>query len=178
MLCDTHIEVWKDIPEYEGLYQVSDLGRVKSLGRLVKHVSGLQRVRERIRKLQPHTFGYLMLALHRNGRGVCRTVHSLVLEAFEGPCPKGMECRHLDGDPTNNTRRNLQWGTRQEQNVDRVVHGTSNRGARNGQSKLTESEVRKIRASKGTDKEIAKEFGVAGSQVTRIKSGKTWGHVQ
>ncbi|WP_082946294.1 NUMOD4 motif-containing HNH endonuclease [Mycobacterium sp. E1747] len=107
-------EQWRPVLGFEGLYEVSDRGRVRSLitGKVVKPHVGNQRGHLRI-SLKQHAGPYKGLYVHR-----------LVLEAFVEPFRKGMECRHLDGDPTNNRLENLRWGTQSENNLDRVKHGT------------------------------------------------------
>lgn len=113
-------ENWAPAPGYEELYEVSDLGRVKSLrlGKLMKP----HEVNYRI--------GYLQVGFSLAGRMKNFYVHRLVLEAFVGPCPDGMECRHLNGNARDNRLLNLAWGTRSENNFDRVKHGTHYHTAR------------------------------------------------
>lgn len=89
--------------------------------------------------------GHLHVELCKNGIPKAVYVHQLVLEAFVGSCPEGMECRHLDGNPKNNELENLCWGTRKENQADRKRHGTSNCGERQGRVKLTECKVELIR---------------------------------
>ena len=88
------VEVWKPVVGWEGLYTVSSLGRVKSFcdhGRWKTGPEGrLLTINYNIDN------GYAYVRLSRNGTSTPRTVHSLVLEAFVGPCPEGMECRHAD----------------------------------------------------------------------------------
>lgn len=87
--------------------------------------------------------GYLMAGF---GVGYKRYyIHRLVLLAFVGPCPPGMECCHIDGNPINNRLSNLRWGTRRENMEDRVRHGCDNGGIRNGMSRLTVADVVEIR---------------------------------
>lgn len=108
-------------------------------------------------------------------------VHHLVLTAFVGPCPDGMECRHFpDRNPANNRLENLQWGTRTENQRDRCQHGTDNRGTGNPSSKLTPDAVHAIRnkrKSGATLNAIASEFGVTLQTIHAITTGKTWGHI-
>jgi len=105
-------EIWKAVPGYEGKYEVSNLGRVNSF---VKYKAGL------ILKPGRMPSGHLSVAL---GRGHSRCVHELVLLAFIGaPLPKH-ECRHLNGNPADNRLENLKWGTRSENILDAVAHGT------------------------------------------------------
>ena len=105
-------------------------------------------------------------------------VHRLVLEAFIGPCPKGMVAVHKDGDCHNNRLSNLRWGTPKENGEDAVRHGRSSRGVKNPNAKLTEEKVRTIRILSGqgkTQKEIASILGVDSSNVCRVLTGYIWG---
>lgn len=119
-------EQWRPIPGWDGYYEVSDHGRVRSVERVVTSKTGVRRVFPSVvRRPGPHgNSGHRGVPLGRNGRAVMRQVHRLVLEAFIGPAPDGMECLHLDGDPTNNRLDNLRWGTRSENLRDAVRHGT------------------------------------------------------
>lgn len=117
-------------------------------------------------------------------RGKTMYIHRLVLEAFVGPCPSGMECRHFpDRNPSNNCLDNLQWGTPLENNHDRFFHGTSNKGERHGMAKLTSDDVINIRKeiNKGRCKnrsKIAAMFGVCRETIRKIEIGVNWAHVQ
>ena len=124
-------EEWRAVVGYEGHYEVSDRGRLRSLDRVVKYKNGVERKhRGKVLKLGKHKFGYLKVELHKNGKISHTNIHRLVLEAFEGPCPDGMEACHNDGNPTNNTIENLRWGTRSENRRDAVKHGTQSETAR------------------------------------------------
>lgn len=72
---------------------------------------------------------YRRVCLYLNGKRAHRTVHSLVLGSFIGPCPEGLEARHLDGDSMNNHRTNLEWATRQVNLADRKIHSDAKRRA-------------------------------------------------
>lgn len=106
------IEIWKDIPEYEGLYQVSNLGRVKSLERTIIRKNGIkQTIVERIMKPQPNSMGYLRVLLCKNGNSVQFFVHRLVAFAFipnNNPTEKTL-INHKDENPLNNHVDNLEW---------------------------------------------------------------------
>lgn len=115
--------VWKDVPGYEGRYKVSDGGQVKSL----VGAHGIRR--ERLRKLMTDKAGYQRVTLKKDGVGRNHLVHHLVLGAFIGPKPNGLECRHLNGDSADNRLVNLIWGTSSQNTKDTVRHG-NHRGAR------------------------------------------------
>ncbi len=127
------------------------------------------------------SYGYRQVALcNGNGRLRRELVHRLVLLAWVGPCPAGMECRHLNGDPADNRVGNLKWGTAMENVTDRGRHGTSARGSRHGLAKLTEADIpviRKLLQSGKTQRAIARQFGVSSVAIHFIGRGKTWSHV-
>ena len=110
------METWLPVPGYEGLYEVSDAGRLKSMRR-----TG---TRGGIKKTPPDAAGYPQASLGNGSRQVTARIHQLVALTFLGPCPPGMEVRHLDGNPANNARVNLAYGTSAENKIDTVDHGT------------------------------------------------------
>lgn len=122
-------EEWRSVVGWEGLYEVSDLGRVRSLDRTISNPlpSGTvrsQRIKGRI--LTPgiaKAGGYGYVNLTRNARQTSRHVHRLVMDAFVGPLPSGLHTRHLNGDPTDSRLVNLAYGTPLENARDAVRHG-------------------------------------------------------
>ena len=178
-------EQWKDIAGYEGLYEVSSLGRIKSLPRTIH----CQRLGKAITRRKPETIlgqkstrrRFYPIVVLRNKRGVLKwfTVHSLVLETFIGPRPKGMECCHFpDRDPWNNCLDNIHWGTPSENQMHRVLHGSSNRGEAHGMSKLTERIVRRIRLlhNQGLNNAaIGRRLNLSSELVGKIIRGDRWG---
>lgn len=180
------VERWKPIPGYEGVYEVSDLGRVRSLDRIEEYqridqysgriITVHRRHRGKLLRPGPAKSGHLSVVL---GRGNSRTVHSLVLEAFVGSCPPGMECLHKNGKPWDNRLENLRWGTRSENLHDAVRHGQKPVGEAVHSAKLTREQVRQIRTKIGTAScsAIAREYGVTDSAIRSIKDGRTWAHV-
>lgn len=103
------VEKWVPVHGTEGMYRVSDAG-------------GVQGPKKRLTPWV-HQDGHLRVTIRREGRRMEAAVHRLVLEAFVGPCPPGMEALHRNGDPTDNRLENLRWGTRSENNLDRQRHG-------------------------------------------------------
>ncbi|MGP5930306.1 NUMOD4 motif-containing HNH endonuclease [Corynebacterium glyciniphilum] len=117
-------EIWKPIPGYEGYYEVSDQGRVRSIERVIVRDNGMrQTVRSRVLRPALNRRGYEGVHLYRRGIGEGFSVHRLVLLAFVGPCPEGMEVRHLNGAPADNRLTNLRYGTSLENKLDIIRHG-------------------------------------------------------
>ena len=179
------IEIWKPIENYETFYEVSNLGRIRSVSRHVTDKLGRTRFLEgRIIKPGGVVEGrkYLMVCLCKNGKMSSVTVHTAVAKAHVPGRKPGLEVRHLDGDASNNWATNLAWGTKKQNMKDKVLHGTSSRGEGNGCAKLTEAQVREIKAlfkaKTMTDKEIAALYpAVKLDTIRRIKYGRLWRHV-
>lgn len=119
-------EVWASVAGWEGLYEVSDLGRVRSLPRLVPHWrGGLARRPARIMRTSIDKDGYRTVCLSRPSTRQTVKVHRLVALAFLGdPPPSKPLCLHIDGDPQNNRLSNLRWGSHSENEQDKLRHGT------------------------------------------------------
>lgn len=160
-------EIWRPVIGFEGRYEVSDLGRVRSSnGRiLVQAPSGGKRR------------CYLTVGLSRPGLRKKRTVHCMVLESFVGLRPGGMYGAHSDGDTFNNRLTNLRWATWQENEDDKVRHGTKYHGEKAWCAKLTVDSVFEIRSSPETGVALAKKFGVTPQKVSQIRTGRSWRHV-
>ncbi len=173
-------EKWKDIYGFEGIYKISNYGRVKRLYHGYKIVN---------RILNPWTdkkTGYQRVDLCWDGTTTRKRIHQLVLENFVGPRGEKMEGRHLDGNKQNNRIDNLKWGTKSENQQDRVVHGTTSRGV--GNAKLDSNQVSQIKNLLQSGKNgnlgpryshntIANMFGVTRSAITDINTGKRWAGV-
>ena len=118
-------EEWRPVVGWEDLYEVSDQGRVRSFDRTVHCKNGrTRRYKGRLLKPRKDRDGHLKINLYKDGKPKTKFVHRMVLEAFVGSCPEGMECLHIDGNPANNCVDNLRWGTRGENMLDRVRHGS------------------------------------------------------
>ncbi len=132
-------------------------------------------------KPTPVECGYRRINIYRNGERFHYQLHTLILETFVGPCSDGMVCRHFpDRNPANNRLDNLQWGTEVENNADRVVHGTTNRGERCGTAKLTSDDVRDIRRRRGLGeslKSLSLEYGISQGHISELASRKKWAHL-
>jgi DNA-binding CsgD family transcriptional regulator len=150
---------------WEGLYSVSSDGRVFSVRRRRVLTPGTN----------PRT-GYLCVSLCRDGKSVCRTVHSLVLSAFHPRPSPYHECCHNNGVRTDNRLENLRWGTRAENSADRIAHGTVARlaGTRAPTHKLSAEDVRMIRSSDDTSRALAAKLGVSHHTILSCRNRITY----
>lgn len=176
-------EEWRAAPGWEGLYEVSDFGRVRSLGRMANRMGRWGTpspipVRGRVLRVAVNRCGYPVVGLRNDGnRQVC-TIHRLVAAAFIGPSE--MEIRHRDGNRMNCHVSNLAYSTHRDNMADMVAHGTCPLGAKNPQAKLTEEDIPAIRnrLASGVPKcRIGAEFGVSEATIRLIANGRTWRHV-
>lgn len=120
-----HNEQWKPIPGFEQYYEVSDHGRVRSFDRVGTRGNGVTyRRKGRMMKQSPYSAGHLMVRLSVNANQRLWRVHRLVMLAFVGSCPEGMEVCHENGDPTDNRLGNLRYDTHSSNMLDRNEHGT------------------------------------------------------
>jgi len=121
-------EQWLPVVGWEGLYEVSDQGHVRSLDRLITPRSGKRPYLRRGRVLRSDfpSARYRVVQFHAEGVKIMRYVHALVLEAFDGPCPEGEEARHGVAGQLDDSLGNLCWGTRGENERDKVRDGTHN----------------------------------------------------
>jgi hypothetical protein len=134
-----------------------------------------RRSRDVWKLVQPCLRGKGYLAIRLGGKN--RRVHRLVLEHFVGPCPPGMETRHLNDNRIDNRLSNLAWGTREQNAIDRREHGVILRGERHPMSKLHVNSVRIIReriAAGEPVKTVARAFQVAPRTIRDIRSGRIW----
>lgn len=149
--------LWKPVPGYEGLYEVSDQGQVRTFRR---GANG--------RLLKPGRMpsGHLSVSL---GKRNSQCVHRLVLIAFVGPALDKYECLHINGDPSDNRLQNLRWGTRSENIKDKTRHGLA---------KLKPDEIVAIKEAlknsyHGMQAALARKFNVAECTISDIKKGRT-----
>jgi hypothetical protein len=177
---------WLPIPGYEGLYEVSDNGQVRSLNHTVKKRGRANKVNEhriRGRVLRSHPANgqgtHLAVMLSRKGKVTRYGVHNLMLRAFVGPPQPGQECCHYDGNWRNNMIANLRWGSHAENLADMARHGVR-KGARHHLAKLNDAQVRTIRIQYAAGESVtalAERYGVRHTQIGRIVRRKNWTHI-
>lgn len=179
-------EEWRDIPGYEGYYQASTRGRLKSLTRIIcLKANGRQKahkkeIRARLLKFNLDNT-YLLVSLNKNGKSKIFTVHELTALTFIGPRPngkKGENIRHIDNNPHNNHYRNLAYSSSKRNHVDKNKSDTRNYGERNNTTKLSFQDVGKARKLKATialsNKCISEMFNISPPAMFDILKGKNW----
>jgi hypothetical protein len=177
-------EIWKNIPAYEGMYQVSNLGRVKTVAREVKNTAkSFRKLEEKIHTPCDNGNGYKYVTLSMSRVRSNYYIHRIVAEVFLCNCFELLEVNHIDGNKANNRVDNLEWCTRSENakhahksGLNHVLKGEANPGA-----KLTEEIVRKVRelydTGQYTQKKLAEDFGIGKGYIFHIVHRNKWKHV-
>jgi hypothetical protein len=172
--------IQRPIPGFEGRYEITEDGRVYSVPRL--DIKGIPRGGFYMKPTRNKKTGYFDIRLCGETSSKRWKIHVLVTLTYHGPRPSPLhDCRHLDGNRTNNLKSNLAWGTKKENMADRELHGTVCKGERNkGGGKLKDDDVRAIKKRLKTGehhREIAKDFGVSYGLIGFIHRGRVWRHV-
>ena len=156
-------EKWKTIKDYPD-YEVSDQGQIRSWKR------------KKLRILRPclDTYKYLTISLYKNGTQNNTYVHSLVLETFISSRPKKMEACHNDGNKSNNYLNNLRWDSHENNQADTIKHGTSTRGTKSPNCKLTKKQVLEIRKDSRILRLIRADYKVCNKTIYNIKTQRKW----
>ncbi len=172
-------EQWRAVSGLDGFYEVSDLGRLRSVTRIVDSGhDGRRLVKGRVLRLDMST-RYARAMVSAFGVHRVLTVHLEVMALF-GPPPKlGEEVRHLSGDRTDNSLANLAWGTKRENAEDKKLHGTYLVGETIPNSRLKVADIHEILKLEGALplRGIAEIVNCGLSTVHHVLTGRTWGHV-
>lgn len=171
--------MWRPVVGWEGFYEVSSHGKVRSLDRTVNSVwrgtsSYEKKIAGRELKLGVNRHGYLAGNLCVSNKRTNFELHTLVCRAFHGDPPMNMQVAHNDGVRTNCHAKNLRWATVRENAADRDLHGNGMAGEGNSRAILTQNEVVAIRLSSLSQRALAREYGVSRGAITGILSGKNW----
>jgi hypothetical protein len=165
-------EEWRSVEGYEGLYEVSSLGRVRSIERIILGLFDVpHRYKSRVLSPRRNGDGHVKVALYRDRVRTNVHVHSIVLSAFVGHRPPGADARHLNGIPSDNRLANLEWGSRSQNMLDKKWHA----GQRNW--KLNPLDVAEIKQSLsepylGINRDLAAKFSVHPSTISDIKRSR------
>ncbi|EPD35909.1 hypothetical protein HMPREF9701_04899 [Delftia acidovorans CCUG 274B] len=177
-------EIWKPVPGHEGHYEVSNLGRVRSLSRHVRHSDGksLRAVASQLKSLSRNSQGYCSVHLYLCGKMKKWYLHRLVAQVFVENVEGLPQVNHIDGDKENNASSNLEWCT----GSGNCMHAVRNelyltaRGEQASNVKLKEEDVRDIRLQAGQGvmhKDLAQVFGVGRKAIGKIVNRQRWKHV-
>lgn len=175
------LEIWKPVPNFEGYFEVSNQGRVRTVERKVRFVSkrGCESWRVKARKIisqQLINSGYMVVHLQKDGVRHAKTVHSVVAMAFLGERPCGLDVCHNNGVKTDNRSVNIRYDTRRNNHADKVLHGTVYAGAT--QAKITAKDAAIIRKIANDNlmgkKELAAMYGVTSETIRRVLKNETW----
>lgn len=179
-------EIWKPVVGFGGAYEVSSLGRVRSLDRTIEQPTpsgrGVMVRRWKGRVLRPvrrERGGYLSVVLSKQSKLTSFLVHELVAAAFLGRRPAGMWVAHNDGNPSNNAVSNLRYDTPAGNHADKLQHGTLLHSEQHHNARLTTEEVQEIRKLYGTMplEDLAARYGINKNHAYRIHARKRWSHV-
>lgn len=175
-------EIWKDIPNYEGLYQASNLGRIKSLTRIVNRRGNTTRtVQERILITISDGKGYKLVNLNKLNVTKMHAVHRLVLFTFVENIKNKPQVNHINGIKNDNRLINLEWVTVSENGLHAYKNGLqiSAKGEKVNNSKLKNEQVLEIRkiGKNIPIKELSNLYNVSISTISMIINNKTWNHI-
>lgn len=177
------MEIWKDIKDYEGAYQVSNFGRVKSLDRAVNsRYGGKRKVEGVLLKFIPDKDNYSKVNLKKNQKGKRYFVHRLVAAAFIDNKENKPQVNHINGLKKDNNIKNLEWVTLSENRRHAydtgLQSGINRRGEKNNFSKVTKNQVIEIRSTykKGvvTYKELSEKFNISSTGIGSIIKRRSW----
>jgi hypothetical protein len=177
------IESWRPYPGWEGWYEVSDKGQIRSVDRfVVSRIGHRRRFPGQVLTGRGRGSRYHRVRLCRGGEVTEKFAHVMVLETFAGPCPAGQEARHGPRGPLANWwPEDLCWGTHADnQTIDRERDGTTVRGEQVNTAKLNEAKVRQIRvraAAGELQAPLALEYGVSQRAISCVVLRQTWAHV-
>jgi len=182
-------EIWKAIAGFDGFYEVSSLGVVRSIERKVLRKDGrLTTVKAKLLSAAPDFYGYPRVSLRGDGKSHQQKVHRLVADAFLVAPPgivgttKNAFCiNHKDGNKLNNCVKNLEWVRTSENYTHAMENGLiCNKGSKNGQAKLTERDVIQVRreyANGTTQMDISHKYGVSRANISMVVNRRRFAHV-
>ena len=175
-------EIFKSIPEYEGLYEISNLQNVKSLNRIIIRSNGQKvKIKEKILKPAIGSRGYYSVVLCNNIRQRTECIHILMAKTFISNPENKKEVNHINAITTDNRIENLEWVTHKENMTHAKLLGLIkyNKGEKHYSSKLKDNDIIIIRSLSGikSHSQIAKMFTIDKSQVSRIINRKIWNHI-
>lgn len=172
------MEIWKDVVGYEGYYQISNFGNVKSLSRIKLHKGYIPLLtKEKLMKININKYGYSYISLEKNKKQKYCLIHRLVGIAFIDNNKNKTDINHKNGVKHDNRLENLEWLTRKENTIHSAKTGLTKIGELNYCTKLKNKDVLKIRESSLSTKELSQIYNVSVSTIYNIKSRKKWKYI-
>lgn len=164
------MENWKDVVGWENLYQVSDLGNVRSIKRKANTIFGERDYAGFNLSPIKCSNGYSAVNLTNGNKRKQYNIHVLVLSAFVCDRPAGYDACHNDGNRSNCKLSNLRWDSRKNNHADKIKHGTVQHNIK----KITKEIADTIKKLNISNKDIASMYGISKTQVWRVKTGRSW----
>lgn len=165
------MEIWKEVKGFENDYEISNLGRLRTKERFVKHYKGgVRKYKSELKKIRLNTKGYLRCNLKKDGKRYDFTIHRLVALSFLKEDKKRVFVNHKNGIKTDNRLENLEWCTQSEN----IEHAVKNRLIK---TKLSDKEAMEIKNSKLSNRKLGKIYNIDSTIVWRIKNGKAYKHL-
>ncbi len=172
-------EQWKDVVGWENFYEVSNLGSIRSKKRKVKTSFGIAEKGGKVLKPIFHkTNKYMIVNLSTATERKTELVHRIVLMAFVGFPRDGFEACHNNGVRSDNRLENLRWDTKKNNHADKLIHGTAQRGHKNGNAKVSLEVAKLVKFGTEPLKKIANQYQLKIKTLGNIRYGQTWKHLQ
>jgi hypothetical protein len=170
------MEIWKPVVGFEGVYEVSDQGRVRSLTRTISDTIGrTYKIEGKVLVGSAGANRYILYVLYNGpGNKSARYAHDLVARAFIGEKPRGAVTRHLDDNPLNNCVGNLAYGTQKENGRDAIANNCMTYGEIHHNAKYSNELIAKLVTARGsmTSVKAEKVFGLSSRYIREIWSGE------
>jgi len=163
-------EEWRPIKGYEGLYEVSNTGRIKS------HLE-LCRVKNKLLKGFKMEKGYIRVSLSKNKIFKTYSIHRLVAIVFIPNIENKPDINHIDNNPSNNNINNLEWVTNEENKRHSVKQGRHAHRETHSRAKLTGKDIVEIRKSRLSNRDLSNKYNIDLSIISKIKNNKIWKHI-
>jgi hypothetical protein len=167
------MENWRDLPGFDGAYQVSDRGSIRRAKPSPYSSVG------KVLNLRIDARGYYRVAIRKGGVSKLVSPHVAVLEAFVGPRPDRHDASHMNGIRTDNRLENLMWESSSDNHRRKLSHGTLIHGEKHKLAKITAEQAREIRdrRAKGeTAIVLSREYGISRSVIYHIEQRRAWPH--
>ena len=175
-------DIWKSIKDYEGMYEMTETGKFRSIDRIVIGGKAMteRRIKGKILSININSVGYPCVNLYKNNKGYAWPIHILIGINFIPNPDNHRYILHKNDIKTDFSINNLYWGTNSNNYADSVKNGNRINGENHHKAKLTNEIVKEIKQllDGGVEgKSIARDFNISENIVSSIKTGKTWNQI-